>query len=175
MIGNRGIEINFTGFLYNWNTSNIFIVNEFGNKLNHEIEDRGLNGKYLKFDAFLENKINIFFIYGSTDLNLANSAPISSTFLTSPNDFTYIFGVAENLEGINKIKFNNLETYNTLKNKWGYPINRDFIIKIYNGEILSYEKSSPSKDKDVNIIRTNEFILFDNGTKENVILEIRVW
>ena len=118
---------------------------------------------------------------GSQDCPSGVSQRIVTTPILTEN-FKQEYGVTESSKGISEkiielglTNINNIFGYNFLKERYGYPKLKEFSIELQSNN--NYPKFEPIKPGDVNVYTRSwsDFVLYTNGTREPVIITIKVW
>ncbi|MBT4334288.1 hypothetical protein HOD61_00530 [archaeon] len=156
------------------NNTNTVILDNNSNKLNFSRSSTRLN-----FDYDFTNGMNDFKIIYSEKLNYSNHVPFGETSISA----NYTIGIAEHRKGVYTTFFNDLHDidYYDLKTKWGYPIQNEFAIEIYNGSDLtigpelSYEYITPQIDAKVNVLMWSDWRINAHANNELVTMLIKTW
>jgi hypothetical protein len=153
------------------NNTNMVLLDNLSNKLNFTI-----NGE-LKFDYnFNPGRCDFKIIY-SNESSRTNSIG-NGNILTSAN---YSIGIAEHSKGIDLVRFDQLQEFDELKIKWGYPMSNDFAIEIYNKSdltidpIKNYNYTIPLPDSKVNVLKWSDWKINNNSQKELITILIKTW
>jgi len=89
------------------------------------------------------------------------------------------YGVVENLEGISEDNMSKLQTTEyspTLKDKWGFPEGKEFIIRKGDEIIISPENTKePPTNLPVYVRQYQAWLLNSDCTREQVTINIQVW
>ena len=156
------------------NNTNIIILDAFSTKLNITILNNRLN-----FDYNFDSGMNEFEIIYSPYVSYVNTAPGG----VNPISANYTIGIAETKKGIFNSSLTDLQTigYYELKEEWGYPIQNEFTINIYEGSDLSvdpkwsYEHATPQIDSKINVLMWSDWEITNQGSKELITILIKTW
>ncbi len=155
------------------NDSNMILLDSVQSQLNTQIAGNNLNFEYI-----FSTGINKFTIVHSDMISYTNTLPGA----ISPGDFNYTIGIEENKEGLYEDLFLNLPDYQDLKSDWGYPMNHEFAIYIYNSTELKSEniilyknETELPQDKVVNVLKWSDWKLNSNSTDESITILIQTW
>lgn len=120
-----------------------------------------------------------------TDMYVGKAVTEPPSTLNHETRAKYSLGVAETLSGISTTKFINIETkdtgtcdYECLKLEWGFPISKEFKIKISDpktGVLINYPKHEPSLTVNVFTRQFNTFVLSDDGIRTPVVVSLLIW
>lgn len=135
----------------------------------------------------LDYSENLVFSQSSThDVNCEDPPIyIEETDLSGNPNFKYDYGVIEPIKGISQKIINdlktqadmNLDSYNDLKISYGFPITKEFSVHLIypDNTIFDFQPMKPEIDANIFVREWSDFILNDNGLRDPVIVNIRVW
>lgn len=156
-----------------FNDTNIILLNSSHNKLNLEVNQNNLN-----FEQDFALGLNKFTIIHSDIISYSNTAPSS----IPPGDFNYTIGVEENKKGLYEDLFLDLPDYQDLKSDWGYPLNHEFAIYIYNSTelrpeniILYKNETTIPQDEIVNVLKWSDWKINSDSSEELITILIQTW
>lgn len=153
-----------------------------------------LNFDYLPFKYELNNIMGDFFIsindqlpagkkkayyllYSSYFKYTGNTGNTQGTIAIA--EYSYEFGVREEITGISISKFNKLKSYSELKKQFKIPASSDFSINIYDAItknlLLKYQDKEPGNQETVYALQYISFVLYENSTRIPVLVNLRVW
>ncbi|MEK6974061.1 MAG: hypothetical protein AABW41_02390 [Nanoarchaeota archaeon] len=94
-------------------------------------------------------------------------------------EYSYEFGVREEITGISTDKFNKLKPYSELKKQFKMPTSNDFSINVYDAItkdlLLKYQDKEPGNQETVYALQYTSFVLHENSTRMPVLVNLRVW
>ena len=159
---------------FNWTTNNIILLNSTNSVLDSKIIDEE---DMLQFASALDySDMNSFTLLYSPDLINSNDNPTGN--LLGDGNYTYQIGVPEFASGLSEAKFNNLSSYEELKEQWSYPTEREFEIVIFNAtdndELYSLHKVE-TLERIVYVLQWSTNLLLDNSEVNPILVRIRAW
>ncbi len=165
-------------FPFNYNPRNIKLVDYHFNDKQLSINSLTTVPIIQFSDTIPDDKKHIYYILYSDQFNFNNNNNPSIT-LDNPAQNTYQIGLSDQITGISVDKFNNLPSYNILKDTLKIPTYNDFSIFIYdpqmNNVLYSYDNVQPTEDKQVYVLQYSAYLLYDNSTRRPVTVNIRTW
>ncbi|MBI2663440.1 hypothetical protein HYX15_02815 [Candidatus Woesearchaeota archaeon] len=141
--------------------------------------------KKLRFDGeVVTNKMNIFWILFFDNNTYNNQNPTQSVSINNEKNFSYSYGVTEEIRGFSYNNLLNLEqNISKLKQNWNFPIDKDFSISLINTTnsqynqtniIFSYNQKESLQQTDVYVKEWKSWIINEKAELYGVILNVRV-
>jgi len=150
--------------------------------------DLALNGNDdMRFDVTIEGNIkNLFWLLHMQEADYDN-LPISQDqriiLQESNNQFNYKFGTVETISGINQGKLDQLKQETDLRKRFNYPETNGFMINVIDSASFNYQesdiiyifKTSDPDEENIFVKDIKDTILLGDGTKEEIVINFRVW
>ncbi|MDD5331851.1 MAG: hypothetical protein PHE43_03460 [Candidatus Nanoarchaeia archaeon] len=160
--------------------------NEYFKMVNdqNEIIDFSITGmeknRNIAFAGYLSsNSLNIFYIIHMTKISVTNTDPGEQSIADSSYDL--IIGTVARNSGVYSLLLEDLENtcktsegYKSLKEKWGYPPNKEFEIYVDGNKICN--QAEPSTNVDIFVKEWKDVIVDNTGIDyKTVQFNIRTW
>ena len=101
-----------------------------------------------------------------------------------PEKYVFEYGAAEKIDGISVDKFMGLGSTDDMKTRWNYPQEKDFTIFLidtsktaytFDDILYNYSSGDVYEQTDVFVKERKENIVDEEGNRELVTVNIRVW
>ena len=136
----------------------------------------GLSTSTLRFNCQRIDCINTFKLLGTTNNPLdTTQMELTCTPDNNPAACTAVLGATITYQGLNQNEISNLQTqqYAIIKNRWTYPLQKEFAI--YKDDIKIIGGQEPAQQADVFVKELKTNVIDDQGIQTTATINIRVW
>ncbi|MBS3117774.1 hypothetical protein J4430_02750 [Candidatus Woesearchaeota archaeon] len=180
-------QITFTfdggGFPFEGENEEFVVVDSLSAVVPTQISGDGRD-RTLRFDGFLDpRKTNVFYILHANDTTYLSSNLENTFVLFAGLNFSYDFGVTRIERGFDLSRLRTIEQdYDALKETWGIPSDREFLIQIaqtdtfrytFDDIIFRYARQDPTFQSDVFVKEFRDILLDPNGTRTPILVNIQ--
>ena len=137
-----------------------------------------LNNKKINFNATIigNDFKNLFWLVYKKDSGFNNIPPEGNPInINSDPNFHYVLGITEYLEGIDENILDDLETEEGIRNLFNYPEQNGFLINITKDGTTREYQEGEFNEENIFVKETKDFILYEDGTREKITINFRVW
>jgi|TARA_Y100000310_G_scaffold38954_1_gene36549 hypothetical protein len=143
------------------------------------------SGKKLRFDGLVKKgELNLFWLLFLENDSYNNLNPIEDADINNEKNFSYSYGVTEEIVGIDYDKLILLDqNVDRLKEKWNFPKSKDFSIILINttssqynqsSVVFSYNEKKETQQTNVFVREWKSWIISNQGRLSGVIFNVRV-
>jgi hypothetical protein len=179
--GINQLQINFKKGELSGEDSDYTMENNQGERLSFSVSRQS---ERINFETTISKGTKrLFWLLYMEDALFTNNMP-NGALKKEPEDFTYELGITEKTSGISQSKLVKLENKENLKALFNFPEDNEFEINVidsesfdYEGQTIIHKYSTTDEESEENVFvkEFRENILNNDGTREKIIVNIRVW